>query len=493
MPKEEKDAKPEDTKNKAQNPSKSKKGGSKSKETKKSPKRPPKSKKESKTEKTKEQEGPDLKEEEPVSKEAEKEEQEPSKPEEGTKPENAEDEGQKTPESEEGAVLEDRLKTFITAYIDSYRDYVEEQNIKEGDFPLLYAYYALDVIGYILPDESTCFLFKGLAAATNITIEKADYRAVDSEITDKRYDYISCYPPSFSYTKKEAEKQAKSDVDGDIAHSKQLGTVQAERAAKDETLKSIRLLFVGIPWVAQRKVGEGSLKFPQGKDAEEGSTEALGMREDEFFSDFSDRVHTLESALLHGTKISTEPPEEEKMEPEEVKPAPPATAEPATAPVAAAAAAPGTHVTVEIKQPEAPGKGGVYNERTEEDILRLKKTLYIQSRDIEELRRVNEELGGKLGNLEQMRQTVFRVNRKVFDSDAKMAKLEKSNMDILRKFAELRSEQAEQNKKMRRFIAERAKKARNQALALAGIALGIGMAALILLILDIDLKSLLGL
>lgn len=494
MPKEEKDAKPEDAKNKRKKSSKSKMGGSKSKTTQKKDKKPSKPKKGGRTDSTEEKErkAPKSKEEQPKPKGAEKGSQEPSKPERGTKTEEAEEEGQKSPESEEeGTVLEDRLKTFITAYIDSYMDYVEEQNIKEGDFPLLYAYYPLDVTGYILPDESTCFLFKGLAAATNITIEKADYRSVDSEITDKRYDYISCYPPSFSYTKEEAEKQAKSDVDGDIAHSKQLGTVQAERAAKDETLKSIRLLFVGMPWVAQRKEGEGSLKFPRGKDAEEVSTEALGMKEDEYFSDFSDRVHTLENALLHGTKISTEPPEEEKKEPVEEKPAPPPASETAV-PVAAAAAAPGTHVTVEIKQPEAPAKGEVYNERTEEDILRLKKTLYIQSRDIEELRRVNDELSGKLGTLEQMRQTVFRVNRKVFDSDAKMAKLEKSNMDILRRFAELRSEQAEQNKKMRRFIAERAKKARNQALALAGIALGVGMAALILLILEIDLKSLLG-
>ena len=112
----------------------------------------------------------------------------------------------------------------------------------------------------------------------------------------------------------------------------------------------------------------------------------------------------------------------------------------------------------------------------------MKKTLYIQSRDIEELRRVNDELSGKLGNLEQMRQTVFRVNRKVFDSDAKMAKLEKSNMDILRRFAELRSEQAEQNKKMRRFITERAKKARNQALVVAIVALVLALVTLPFLI-----------
>jgi hypothetical protein len=74
-----------------------------------------------------------------------------------------------------------------------------------------------------------------------------------------------------------------------------------------------------------------------------------------------------------------------------------------------------------------------------------------------------------------------------------MAKLEKSNKDILRKFAELRAEQADQNKKMRRFIAERSKKARNQALALAGIALAVGMAALVLLILKIDILEKLGL
>jgi hypothetical protein len=368
-------------------------------------------------------------------------------------------------------------------------DYVEELNIKEGDFPLLYAYYPLDVIGYILPDESTCVLFKGLAAATSISIKKSEYTTVDSEITEKRYDYISCYPPSFSFTKKEAEIQAKRDVDDDIAHSKQVGTVKAERAAKDETLKSIRLLFVALPWVAKRKEGEGTLKFPQGEESKDISSEALVMKEDEYFSGFSDRIHQLENALLHGTKMPSEPEEEETKDIEEEK----TQAAEGAAPVAAAAAAPGTHVTVEIKQPEAPAKSDSYKERTEEDILRLKKTLYIQSRDIEELRRQNEELSGKLGNLEQMRQTVFRVNRKVFDSDAKMAKLERNNIDTLRKFAELKAEQAEQNKKMRRFIAERSKKARNQAMALAGIALAVGMAALALLILGIDIQSLLGL
>lgn len=487
MPGEEKDAKSEDEEKKSSNP---KKGGSKSKSSKKTPSRPPKSKKGGKTGGTKETEKkvPESEEGEHVSKNGEKEDKEPSEPE--KEAESTQMEAQKPPESEDaGTFSEEGLKTFITAYIDSYMDYVEEQNIKEGDYPLLYAYYPLDVTGYILPDESTCILFRGLASATNIAIERADFGAVDSEVADKRYDYICCYPPSFPYTREEAEKQARRDVDGDIEHSKQLGTVKADRAAKDETLKSIRLLFAAMPWVAQRKGGEGSLKFPQVKDEEELSEKALGMKEDEYFPGYSDRINRFENALLHGTKISQEPQEEEEKEHEETKPAP--ASEPA-APVAAAAAAPGTHVTVEIKQPEAPAKGEMYKERTEEDILRIKKTLYIQSRDIEELRRLNDELSDKLGNLEQMRQTVFRVNRKVFDSDSKMGRLEKSNMDILRRFAEFRAEQAEQNKKMRRFIAERAKKARNQAMALAGIALAVGMAALALLIMGIDLQELLG-
>ncbi|UCF08421.1 MAG: hypothetical protein JSW28_01665 [Thermoplasmata archaeon] len=379
---------------------------------------------------------------------------------------------------------EEALKTYISAYIDSYMDLVEELNIKEGDFPLLYAYYPLEAKGYILPDNSTCILFRGLAAATLIEVEKADFEAVDREIIEKRYDYICCYPSSQSYTRDGAAVQAKKDVEEDMEHVKKLGTVSADRAAKDENLKSIRLLSVALPWITARGEEKGALKIPPDDHAKLYSFEGLKMKEDEYFSGYSERLDGLEKALFYGAKIEPAPSKPPAVSEAAMttKQVPDVTTAASLAAATAAQAPPGTHVSIEIKQPEAKGKEEILKDRTEEDLLRIKKTLYTQTLELEEIKRANQELSNKLGNFEQMRQTVFRINRKVFDSDAKLKRIEKNNRETLRKFAELRTEQKEENKKMRRFIAERAKKARNQALTIAGIALALSVVSLIFLI-----------
>jgi Ca2+/Na+ antiporter len=409
---------------------------------------------------------------------------------------------------------EDKIKTYITEYIDSYMNSVEELSIDEADFPLFYTYYPFDVKGYILPDHSTCILFRGLASGTQIEIKNADFEVVDAEISARKFDHICCYPPSFSFTKGEAKKRAKSDVKKDVKHVQQVRQMDAERSAKEYTIKSLRMLVVVAPWTARRKDGV------QREEVKITST-TLKAKEGEDFASFSDRIKSLEASVVKG-KPSPPPPETPPLEtpPSQIlppetpssetpppetpssetpPPAPPITVEaPEGIEVSTPQTTPqGTNISIEIKQPETP-KGEVFDEKKDMEILRMKKTLYIQATDIENLRRRETEISNKLQSFEQMRQTVFRMNRRVYDTDAKVTRLEANDKELIKVIGEMQVEQQEENKKMRRFITEKARKARNQALMVAAVAIAISLISLpflILLLIEFwdEIKSILGL
>ena len=373
-----------------------------------------------------------------------------------------------TKEGDENSALEKKIKTYITAYIDSYMDYVEELNIKEDDFPLFYTYYPFDVRAYILPDNSSCILFRGLSSATKIDLKRAEFDEVDRDISERKYDHICCYAPNHTFIKKEAKNRAQKDVEKDVENNKLLKDKEVERAEKDYALKSLRLFSVAVPWVKARESGKGNLKPPADSEAKNFEPENLKIKYDEDFSSYTNRLKSLESSFLKGEKIEVA-----------VKTSAKATPTTTTIPVPS----PGqpTNISIEIK-PEALGKGEVYDEKKDFEILRLKKTLYVQTSDMEDLKRKVTDMNNKLGNMEQMRQTVFRMNRKVYDTDARMTNVEKSNREMMKKVAEMSAEQREENKKMRRFIEEKSKKARNQAMILAVIALVISIASLPFLI-----------
>ncbi|UCG68654.1 MAG: hypothetical protein JSV09_12735, partial [Thermoplasmata archaeon] len=319
--------------------------------------------------------------------------------------------------------------------------------------------------------KSTCLLFRGLSSATTIDIQEVDFGEVDLEIVERKFDHICCYPPSHSFSKEEAEKQARSDVEKDVESARLLKREEAETADRDYSLKSVRMLTVVAPWAATRKAGEGAL---QTHSAAKFTPENLKPSEGEDFSAYSQRLKNMEASLFEAKEEEESPPAKEKKAPE-----PPPPPEVPTAQVTTPTTP--TNISIEIKQPEAKGKEA-FDEKKELDILRLKKTLYIQTTDIEDLRKKTGEINNKLGNIEQMRQTVFRMNRKVYDTDARMTQVEKSHREMMKKIAEMRAEQREENKKMRRFITEKSKKARNQALIVAIIALVLAAVSLPFLI-----------
>ncbi|MEE9150972.1 MAG: hypothetical protein V3U20_03965, partial [Thermoplasmata archaeon] len=253
---------------------------------------------------------------------------------------------------------EEEIKAYVTAYIDSYMDYVEELNLDQEDFPLFYTYYPFDVTGYVLTDDTTCILFRGLAAATLIDIKKAEFEEVDKEIANKKYDHICCYPTSQLYTKEEAVKQARKDVEKDIEQTRLLKNEDAERAARDNTLKSIRLLTTVVPWATARKTEKEEMQTPLQTGATKFDPEDLRRKEGENFSSYSKRLKNLEGDLFEGKKGELTPtgPEDAKGPPPPGKVSvPKATAVPTMIPIPSAG--PPTNISIEIKQPEVTGKG----------------------------------------------------------------------------------------------------------------------------------------
>jgi hypothetical protein len=365
---------------------------------------------------------------------------------------------------------EDIISEYIGAYIDSYMDYVEELNVKESEFPLFYINYPFDARGYILPDNSACILFSGLAPGLSINVMKKDYKFVDGAMAQKRYHHICCYPPAQSFTKEEAKTQARADVKLDIEYAKSLSREDIDGISKAETLRSLRLLSVAFSWLKSRNSLDSARKKTIISQAAKFQSDNLELKKDEDFSLFSKKIRELEISLLG----IVPPPPKEKPKKEETK------KEESANEVMAPPPPLGTNINIEIKQPDAQAKEELLEDRTDLDILRLKKTLYIQTTDIEELRRKVNELTNKMATYEQLRQTVFRINRKVYDTDARMVNVEKSNREVLKKIAESRAEQREENKKTRRFIIEKTKSARNQAMVLGIAAIGFAVVVLVI-------------
>jgi hypothetical protein len=296
-----------------------------------------------------------------------------------------------------------------------------------------------------------------------IEVKKENFKTVDSEIAEKKYHHICCYPPSHLNTSDNAKTEARSDVKQDIENAKQLSREDIDGISKAETLRSLRLLAVAMPWIKSRKsldptraeiLKSGSLKFESGN---------LKLDKEADFSEFQKKLGELETALI-GTEqegLSKDTTSASASVP--IPPPPPQ----------------GTNINIEIKQQESKVKEDAFDDKTDLDILRLKKTLYIQTTDIEDLRRKVTELTNKMTTYEQLRQTVFRMNRKVYDADARMGNVEKSNRETMKKAAEVRVEQREENKKTRRFIIDKTKKARNQAMILGFVAIGISVVTLL--------------
>ncbi len=384
--------------------------------------------------------------------------------------EEAEDavEGNKEDNNENGkgkqrVSAEDAIREYIGAYIDSYMDHVEELNVNESEFPLFYTNYPFEVAGYILPDKSLCILFSGLAPAMKIEVQKGAFKKVDSEIAEKKYHHICCYPPSFLYTKDNAKTEARSDVKQDIENAKQLSREDIDGINKAETLRSLRLLAVAMPWIQSRKSLDPARTKALKSESSKFEPGNLKLDKEADFSEYQKKLGDLETTLLG---IKQEVPSKDSISTSTVVPLPPPPPQ-------------GTNINIEIKQPEAQVKEDTFDDNTDLDILRLKKTLYIQTTDIEDLRRGVIELTNKMATYEQLRQTVFRMNRKVYDADARMGNVEKSNRETMKKAAEMRLEQREENKKTRRFIIDKTKKARNQAMTIGFVAIGISVVTLI--------------
>jgi hypothetical protein len=287
-----------------------------------------------------------------------------------------------------------------------------------------------------------------------------DFETADNKIAKKKFHHICCYPPSHLYTRENAKSEARKDVQQDVGNAKQLSREDIDGISKGETLRTLRLLAVVMPWMKSRKSLDPTHARALKAESSKFEPENLILEKDQDFSDYLNTLNKLETTLMGPNVEVAESVSSRTMT---IPPPPP----------------PGTNISIEIKQPEPLKKEEVFDDKTDLDILRLKKTLYIQTTDIEDLRRKVSELSNKIATYEQLRQTVFRMNRKVYDTDARMVNVEKNNMDTMKKAAEMKVEQREENKKTRRFIIDKTKKARNQAMILGFVAIGISLVTLL--------------
>lgn len=361
----------------------------------------------------------------------------------------------------------DDLRAYIREYIDSYMDQVEDMGLEEEEFPIFYTSYPFDVTAYILKDNSTCIVFKGHAPVTSINIKHTDLSSVDSKLSIQDYDHVLCYSPSQPYTEEEAKVNAGSDVAEDVENIRQLKDFDAPRVERDNTLRTMKHIMIVNPWLAIRK-SPGSVDVVA--DNKEKAAGEIVRKESEDFSAYSERLNAIKSSPMDVPEPSgVEMPPEVKEPPEPPKPEEPTETKTVTVdPGQETVHVPGTNINIQIKQPEGAQE---FKGDKDYDMLRVKKTLYKHTTKIETLDGKTKEISGKMEGMDQIKQTVFRMNRKTHDNEAKMSQMEKINAELVKKMNALIEEQRIENKKMRRFIIERARKARNQAMFVAIVAL----------------------
>jgi hypothetical protein len=362
--------------------------------------------------------------------------------------------------------------------------HVEDMGLSKAEYPLFYVRFPFDVTGHIMPDGSGFVFFMGNAVVTKIDLLKGSLETITKEIKARKYDHICYITPGKKFTKEEVQNQVVKDVEQDVEYKRLLLPLKAEKTTKEEALKSVRLLNFAINlFDAIGKVKGAQIPFVAG--ALKFTSDDIRAHPDEEFTDYCDRIRRMTESLFSESedeisfapKIKTVPP----PPPPPIPPVPNEKGKAGKDTVSVPQGSTGTNINIEIKQPDVKDAEDV-NKRKDIDMMRLKKTLYNHSKKIDELSRKLDEFQEKMGTMEQTRQTVLRMNRKVHETETGMKVVEQGNSETQKALIDMRTQQTQENKKMRRYIMERSKKARNQAMILAVTALVVSLITMFLLI-----------
>lgn len=281
----------------------------------------------------------------------------------------------------------ERMEKYINKYLEKYRSKVESEEIERDYLPNFYADQPFKIAGYFFSNRSVAFTFKAGAQMSEVEIVMGDYDIVREQLEDRTVDYFLGYPPYFSLSSEEAADNARHDAKIDMETAKRHLNLKSMKEYLAGLEKEIQDLARVNPWLKE-KADSQTEKLSKSEKIIESLTQEIARQEDEKYSEYLRVLGTLEDI---------EPMEGEVPEDIEDHIAPPVPIEEERK-----APRPAPEVT------PFPAK-----ERLEPTVILRKE------RKHPSVVKVKTELP------KEIKDTVFRMNRRLYDVEKKVSPLER--------------------------------------------------------------------
>jgi len=286
----------------------------------------------------------------------------------------------------------ERLRSFIDIYITKYCERVEAQGLEPDRQPNFYADYPFEVTLYKLPNGAMCAAFVGGTQALNYQLRKANYDLISRKLKERELDHFQGYMPYQPLSEEAAIAKARKDAIRDIRaveRSQNITAIKEHIAGLEKEIENVAKM---NPWL-EDSANSQTEHLSETQSLLESMQQQVARQEEEKFNHFEDELDRL--AAYNEAKPSPK-----------AKPAPPP--KPAAAPA-----------------PPPPRQSGPPR-KVREAFVQIKKEKVEPPPKPEPKKEVPDEL----------RNTVFRMNRRVFAIEQKVDPMEqyvKANMAQMQK------------------------------------------------------------
>jgi hypothetical protein len=145
----------------------------------------------------------------------------------------------------------EKVRTFMTEFIRSYRATIDAKSLAKEAFPHFYADYPYNVELNLLPNKNVAVFFSKATEGMRFTDRQLGFNEFENEVRDKSFTYALGLPNCIPFDKASAVHQAQLQAQIDLErHDIHLG-LEGIPASLDEIEKQIIKIKKSNPWLEQ--------------------------------------------------------------------------------------------------------------------------------------------------------------------------------------------------------------------------------------------------
>lgn len=287
----------------------------------------------------------------------------------------------------------DKIATYIETFIYKYRERVEKERMEEK--PYFYKEYPFHVIVYLMPNTALAALFQSGTKYLAVEVKKTSYKSLKEKIRNKEMNYMLTVPSSQPLTKQKAAEQGYREAIEDVkALKKELAYESAKKDLKQLSAERENMLKKN-PWLV-KETSEQLDRLAHINYLIEDLTTEDSDDETKRYENYYRQVVKLEK--MKGPKKEKSPEKKPDLMPE-----PPKEKEPESEPEP-------------IKLPK----------QTMRPSRPRQRAAFIEAGDIKTVKRrkVRDQKPDVVDIPPEIKNTIFRMNRRLYDMEKQMRPLE---------------------------------------------------------------------